>query len=372
MASMLDYLNWRGDLSFTQSPFNPVDNIILCQLSYLPFDGIVPQPGDKDGVSVSVAVNLLNKKLNSHIPGQKMLTMYKEDPEFIRLLCSSARFGNCQLFGFVNNIDSERELQFSAVCVLTDDGCCSIVYRGTDYSFVGWKEDFNMSFSDVIPAQLEAAEYLEKMANMTSGPLRLCGHSKGGNLAVYAASHCGKKIQQRITDIFSNDAPGFHEKIIASDNFAAIKDRIHLFIPQESVVGMLLDHGCDYTVIKSSQSGLVQHYMYTWEAAHNNLVYVDRVAQSSKFVNKTVRDWIGGLDNAQREQFIDALYSVLKTSEIQSFAEFENSWFKAAGHLLKVFGNIDEPAKNLIWKTLGDLFNSAKKNLDTLLKPEDK
>jgi hypothetical protein len=365
MSDLFDYITWRGDLSFSQSPFNPVDNIILCQLSYLPFDGIVPGPGEKNGVNVSVAVNLLSEKLHEK-QDQKNLTMYKEDPDLIKALSSSSRFGNCHLFGYINNIDTDREIQFSALCVYTDDGYCTIIYRGTDFTLVGWKEDFNMSFSEAIPAQIEAADYLEKMAEMTNGNLRLCGHSKGGNLAVYAASHCGKKIQHRITDIYSNDAPGFHDKVINSEDFATIRERIHLFVPQASIVGMFLEHGCDYTVIKSFQNGFAQHILYTWEVTHNNLVFVDKISQSSKFVNKTVREWISNLDNAHREQFFDALYSIMKTSEIESFTEFEKSWFNAVGRLLKSLGSIDEPTKNLIGNALGELFNAGKKNLDTL------
>ena len=48
MANLMDYLDWRGDLTFEQAPFNEVDNLILAQLVYVEFEGIVPTPG-KDG-----------------------------------------------------------------------------------------------------------------------------------------------------------------------------------------------------------------------------------------------------------------------------------------------------------------------------------
>ena len=366
MANLFDYLKWRGDLEFSKSPLNPTDSVILCQLSYLPLDGIVPGPGEKNGISISLASNMIMEKLKSASDPKPRL-MYKDDPQLLNTLASSDRFGKCRLFGYVNHIDTDREVQFSAVCVYTNDGCCFIVFRGTDLSFVGWKEDFNMSFKEVIPAQIEAANYLKMMASMIKGPLRLGGHSKGGNLAIYAAANCRKRIQKRIREIYSNDAPGFHKNVIESEGFTAIRDRIRSYIPQDSVVGMLLEHGYDYTVIKSSQAGLLQHDMYSWEMTHNNMVHVDSVTLGSRFVDKTLRGWIDSLDIEQRKQFFDALFSIINSSEAKSLPELE---FKAVSRIIKSLGSIDEPTRNLINKTLGELFNAARRNIDTLLKPE--
>ena len=369
MANLFDYLTWRGDLDFYQSPFNAVDNVIFSQLTYLPMDGIVPGPGEKEGISISLAMNIFGEKLKND-PDFKTHLMYKEDPDFINALGSSNRFGNCHLFGYVNHIDTNREIQFSAVCIHTRDDSSFIAFRGTDFTLVGWKEDFNMSFKDVIPAQIEAVNYLEKMASTIKDPLRIGGHSKGGNLAVYASAFCNKKVQQRITEIYSNDAPGFNETVIKSESFNAVKERIHPFVPQSSVVGMLLEHGCNYSVIKSSQFGLLQHILYSWEVTHNNLVYVDKVDIGSQFVDKTLRDWINNLDNEHREQFFDSLYSILCASEAKSIHELEKSWFKAAGRMIKSLGNIDESTKAIIRKTLAELLIAARRNIDTLLKPE--
>jgi len=369
MNNLFNYLTWRGDLEFTQSPLNPVDNVILCQLSYLPLEGIVPGPGEKDGINVRLAMDMLQEKLKDDTK-LKPLLMFKDDPLLISALASSNRFGNCSLFGYINHIDANREIQFSAVCVYTDDGSSFIVFRGTDFTFVAWKEDFNMSFKEIIPAQIEAVNYIEKMAPLIKGPLRLGGHSKGGNLAVYAAANCQKKIQKRITEIYSNDAPGFHKNVIESEGFTAIKDRVRSFVPQSSVVGMLLEHGFDYTVIKSSQTGLLQHDLYSWEMTHNNMVLVDNTTVGSRFIDKTLRDWIDNLDNKHREQFCDAMFSILYASEAKSLPELESSWFKAVGRIIKSLGSIDESTRNIIHKALGELFNAARRNIDTLFKPD--
>jgi len=366
MANLFDYLAWRGDLDFIHVPLNPVDFIIFSQIAYLPFDGIVPGPDEKKEISLYHALKTLKEKIQKEKSDTKQFFNFKEDPDFINALVSSNRFRNCGLFGFVNQIDTEKEVQFSAVCITTGEDSCSIIFRGTDTSFIGWKEDFNMAFREIIPSQLEAVRYLEKMAHHVKGSLRLAGHSKGGNLAVYASSFCGKNIQKRITDIYSNDAPGFNIKIVASEGFSLIKNKIHTFIPQSSVVGMMLERGSDYTVIKSSQTGLMQHSLYSWEITYNNLVYAEKITRSSRFVRETIREWLESLDNKQREHFIEAIYNILSSSEAKSIHELEKSWLTSAGRIIKSMGNVNEQTRKIILNTLAELFRSAGRSIDTL------
>jgi hypothetical protein len=365
MANLFDYIKWRGDLSFSQSPFNPVDGIILSQFSYLPLDGIVPDPDAKEAVNMRLAEKLFKEKLLDRGAGVKESVMFKEDPQLFEGLASSKRFGDCQLFGYVNHSDASQEIQFSALCIYTSDKSCFIAFRGTDFSLVGWKEDFNMSFKDVIPAQLEAVDYLQKMGSRIKGSIRLGGHSKGGNLAIFSASNCCKKIRKRITDIYSNDAPGFWENVVSGEGFTEISDRIRSFIPQSSIIGMVLKHRWDYTVIKSSKIGLMQHELYTWEVTHNDMVSVDKVATGSIFLDKTIKQWVSSVDQKEREKFTNALFSILRASGAKSFPELEKNWLKAAGRMLKSLGGADEETKILIRRILGVLFNAAIQNLNT-------
>ena len=366
MANIFDYLKWRGDLDFKTSPFNPVDNIILSQLSYLTLDNIVPGPSDKNGITMDLAIRIYNEKLHSP-EGIKQTSFFKDDPSLINALAVSRRFGDCHLFGYINHVDTNREIQFSALTIRINDGSFFLAFRGTDISIIGWKENFNMSFKEVIPSQTEAVNYLEKMASMIKGAIRIGGHSKGGNLAMYAASHCSKKTQKRIKIIYSNDAPGFHEKIISSTGFAAVKDRISSFVPQSSVIGMFLKHGYDNIVIKSSQSGLMQHDLYSWEVTHNDLVRVNEATIGSRFVNKTLMEWIESFDAVRREQFIEALYHIISNSEIKSIHELEVSWFASACRIIKSLSHIDDETRKLLINFIAELFRSAERNFDTLL-----
>ena len=372
MPDIFDYLSWRGDLDFSKSQANPVDYLIFSQMSYLPFDGIVPGADEKEGVSVYQALKNMEERLQSNNPEKKPGLLFDEDPEFIRALVSSGRFRDCQLFGYVNQVDTDREFQFSAVCIYTGGDNYCIAFRGTDASFVGWKEDFNMAFKETIPSQAEAVKYIDNIAPKIKGRLYICGHSKGGNLAAYAAAFCKKNIQERITSVYCYDAPGFSKRIIESREFSAVKNCMHSFIPQGSVVGMLLEHGNEHTVVKSCETGLMQHSLFSWEITHNDLIRVNNVTQGSLFVDKTIREWVSSLENDQREMFIEALYTILSASELNTIHELESSWFISAGKIIKSFGNIDESTKKLIFNTLSELFRSAGRNIETLFKPKNK
>jgi hypothetical protein len=367
MANIFDYLSWRGDLTFEHSPFNPVDNIILSQLVYLSFDGIVPGPDKDGGITLAQAADIYAKKQaknNLHGP-----VIFKEDPLLLDILSKADRYKNCKLYDYVNQIDIVQEKQFAALCI--DLGASTfIAYRGTDVSVVGWKEDFKMSISVVIPAQIEAVSYLEKAASKTTNLLMLGGHSKGGNLAIYAASSCAKEIQNRIAAIYSNDSPGFHGKFFESDGYREVCQRIYSFVPQTSVIGLLFEHGNDYAVVKSKQKGILQHDLYTWEVTHNDLIRLDQVDQGSRFINKTLREWINSLDDEHIRVFSDTLFGVINDAEITSFTEFGEDWLNATGRVIQSYGHIDSDTKKNVGKVLSALFKAATNNINTLL-PEN-
>jgi hypothetical protein len=370
MANVLEYLQWRGDLTFEHSPFNPVDNIILSLLASFPFDGIVPGPPDTSPpIPLEKAAARLFDLRGKDAPQEQMLQT-KDAPRLLELAATSERFRRIGLTGYVNHIDIVAEKQFSALSAVLQTGWNNrdtyIAFRGTDNTLVGWKEDFNMSFMPVVPAQREAAAYVRTMAARLHGPLRLGGHSKGGNLAAYAGAFCGKKLQKRISAVYCNDSPGFSAGILAGEEYRAISRNIQSFIPQSSVVGMLFEHEDDYTVVKSSETGLLQHNAYSWEVTYNDVVRLDTVSSGSRFVDKTLKEWVAGLNAEQLRQFVDALYEILSSTEAGSFSELTGQRFKSTVTMLQSLGSADKKTKELIGKLLGELFRAARHNLGSL------
>ncbi|MBC5580105.1 DUF2974 domain-containing protein [Anaerofilum sp. BX8] len=361
MANILDYLEWRGDLTLQQAPFNPVDGLILCRLAYVPFDGIAPGPGEGTATIGGAARVLLAQQT----PERRAVVsgLWKGDAELLAALMDSGRFSGMLLESYVSELDPEEEKQFSAFTVCLGDGSRYVAYRGTDSTLVGWKEDFNMAFTTPVPAQRTAAEYLRARAAEKPGPLRVGGHSKGGNLAVFAAAFCGEETQGRILEVQNNDGPGFEAAVTAQPGYRRIAPRVRTMVPQSSVVGMLLEHEEAYTVVHSTQLGLMQHDLYSWQVRRTGFVCLESVDEGSRMVDRALKEWISSMTPAQRETFVDVLFGLLDASGAQTVGQLSLGWLKNAGALARTLKGIDEPTREAMSSILKALSHAARHSL---------
>lgn len=356
MSNILDYIDWRGDLPFGISPFCDVDALIFCRLSYIPFDNVVPQTF-ANYISMADAV----KKVLELAENEAVTFHDDNDINFLRKILESKRFENIDITGYVNIFSEEIQQQFSAITLMMPDGSLYVAFRGTDGTLVGWKEDFNMSFTDTVPAQSEAVKYLERVADSLSGKIRVGGHSKGGNLAVYSSAFCDDAVQKRLIHIRNFDGPGFNEKVIAAENFKKILPIVRTYLPQSSIVGMLLEHAEDFTVVFSTGSGILQHDIYTWDVEKDGLVCVDRLSNSSQFIDATLKDWLDSMTMEQREKMIDGIYEIMVKSEINSTQNIFSR--KNLVSFFKNFESTDEETRSNIAQAIKILKKSLKNSI---------
>ncbi len=358
MANLFDYLQWRGDLTLAQSPFNEVDNLILCELSYIELGGIVPAPTQPGCL-------LLKEAAARYFKGRDATEFHMgvlvpdTIPQLFAQMANYPRFQNLRLCGYVNQIDESQQKQFSALCILLDDGTRFVAYRGTDDTIVGWKENFNMSFLSSVPAQLDALAYLTSIAAGCNEPLRIGGHSKGGNLAVYAAMHAPSEVQARILEVYNNDGPGFRENIVQQAGYQAIRERVHTIIPQSSVVGLLLEHEEAYQVVKSSQTGLFQHDGFSWEVCGPCFLHLDDLSGSSRHLDQALKAWLNDMDQAQRRQFVDALSTLLDATQAKTLTDLSSSKLKTAAALVNTWKHLDENTREMLTNTFHGLLHES-------------
>ena len=287
MADLFDYLLWRGDLGMDVVPTNPVDTLILSELSYLGYEGLVP--GD---FLHPVPLRVVAEAFLA-LPDSDKRIHLKKDPELLAACAKTKRLGELRLVFYRDELLPEMESQFAAVTWLLPGGSAIVTYRGTDTTLTGWKEDFNMSFQDSVPAQEKALWYLEAFTKVHSDmPLMLVGHSKGGNMAVYSAARCQPEIQERITAVHNHDGPGFQAAVIREPGYRAILPKVRTFVPQSSVVGMLLEHEEPYTVVRSRQLSLLQHDPYSWEVLGGDFIRVEEVDENSRHLDATIKTWL--------------------------------------------------------------------------------
>lgn len=363
MGTLFDYLNWRGDLKFSEAPLNEVDSLIFSLISYMDLKGIVPTEHRDFSVSINAAAN----SFFANNPNPKKvsigLIVPKEIITLFRAVKDTVRFRDVEIKAYVNVIDQQKEMQFSATTYLLDTGETVVAYRGTDDTLIGWKENFNMSFLPVVPAQTAAVEYLNQAAKHVVGGVYVTGHSKGGNLAVYAAVHCEKDVRSRLLSVWCNDGPGFGKNMLNDPDYIEMRPIIKSLVPQNSVVGMLLKHDENYTVIKSRQAGLLQHDGLTWNVFGSSFVHLQDVAEGSKRLDRTLNTWIQKMTPEQREQFTDSIYQILSADNATTLTELMTSIKK--NQFLPKYSSLDPHVRQTVQQTLSVLFDLSKKNLLT-------
>ena len=312
MANIYDYLMWRGDISLDERPFNDVDNVILSCLSYFDFTGVVPSEEDGGSISLARACRKLISKGGGDAK-QFVRAFSLLDTRFLTLLAESARFESAELCAYCDVYDEKRSLQFAAIQVNLPTSLTYVSYRGTDSTLVGWREDFMLSFQ-VTEAQRMATEYLNRAiprATELGNSVMVGGHSKGGNLAVYAAANAPTAVQTRIGVIYNNDGPGFDAAFLDSPGYRAVRERILTLLPQFSIVGTLLEQDSNCTIVRSARFGVAAHDGFNWGVRGTAFLRCDDLSRSSRAFDATMERVLGQMDMDERREFIETLFRIL-------------------------------------------------------------
>lgn len=360
MGNSIDYLVQNGKFDLEEKPFNDVDSLILCQLSYLKFEGMVPLISQRKR-----SVKLMD--IFTH-PLREQLFLDKRyelpNRRLFEAVAFSRRFQTMKLNYFYKLIDLEKQIQFAAVTFFLEDGTNYVAFRGTDETIVGWKEDFNMALKTPIPSQRLALEYMNKVAKRFMGNFMVGGHSKGGNLSVYSSMYCKDDIKKRIVRIYTNDGPGFFEDIFCSKEYQSIQNRIIKIVPQSSLIGMLFQHVEDYQVIASSgKGGIGQHDPYTWEVKDFDFVRKTALKQGRKRFNNRLNRWVEGLNEEEKNNFVETLYQIISVTEAETLLDLTEEWKENSLKILNAMKELDSDTRKMMTKVIGAMFriNQGKK-----------
>ena len=367
MSNFLDYIDWRGDLDFNSSPFNEVDAAILCQITYLDFEDLIPSSFTKDGIILKDLAQKLSDAPDSQKRCDTGALINQGTAELFYKAARSKRFENVSASGFINKIDPLNEEQFAASSFFlgkkTEPSSC-IVFRGTDDTIIGWKEDFNLGYMESVPAQHDALTYLENAAAFFHGPLSVAGHSKGGNLALYSSANVPEKIQKRIISIYNNDGPGFKEYFFKTERYLRIREKVISCFPSLSIIGMLFTHDSNYFAIESDAKGLYQHDLFSWHVKGNAFVKEEGTTEQSKFIASTVNGWIEALPVEQRENFIETIFSILNSTQAKTNSQLSRNAFESATSMIKTYTSLPNETRTAVSKTLHLLFENALSNIE--------
>ena len=340
MANFLDYLKWRGDIPLSCQPMNPVDALVLAWTASLPLAEPMPD-------TLGEAASELTKRLEG------------DGRIFAQRLADSRRFRGMGLRRLDRRFSTYREMQFAAVTILTGDNHAFVAFRGTDSTLVGWKENFNMAFSDEGPAQRAAVQYLSAAAGSLGMPLRVGGHSKGGNLAVYAAAKCAPQVQARLEKVYNFDGPGLSKAAADSEGYQAMEERLESYLPESSIVGVLLEQTEKYRVVASDGVGVMQHSPYSWLVTADGFVLKDSLDPQSLYAGRTVREWLASMSMAERERFVETVYDIVGATNAHTLSEIAADWPASGWRMFEAFGGMDLRTKAALFAAQGKLLRTA-------------
>ncbi len=393
MSNLIDYIKWRGDLTFEERPFCEVDQLVFCELSYIDWKELVPEvsygensddknsdgknsDGESDGSKIrevtiaEAAKRYTNRQFPAAPDSEDDQT---EKNEFVKVLGESKRFGGLKLFDYVDRLGHDGPAtDFSAVTIRLDENTIFVVYRGTVDSIVGWKEDFCMSYQ-IIPAQTYAVNYLElAAADDAVKKIYVAGHSKGGNLALYAASMCKSEVQDKIVKVYTNDGPGLCKEIVSDEKIDVIRDRLMRYVPEFSVFGALFKTEANTVIVKSTGSGIMQHAMETWQVEGDEFVSSKKHSEDSQFLNSILSRWIEQETMENREAFVNSLFDAFEANGITGLNDLEKSGVDDLMTILLSVTNSDEKTKGTMHRFVRTVITAiGSVNFDTFMREKE-
>lgn len=363
MSNLLDYIRWRGDLSFGQAPFGEVDSLLLSMLSYVPWDALPGEPFAAPGAAPT---------LRSLWPGLETLSVNwgptcEYDRQMLRLAADSRRFGGIQLAQPAREVDESMDKQFGAVTILLPERKAFISYQGTDGSIVGWRENFRLYLSGPTASQERALSYLQAVMGVQAREFSVGGHSKGGNLALYAASMAPAFLQRRITRVYNHDGPELSPQERVGEGRQRVQERISTVMPQSAVVGMLMGQPGRFELVASNAVGILQHNPYSWQVEGPAFVREAALSPSSLRLAGLYECWLAQMDQPQRERYVAAVFDTLDSSKARSMGwEAWLSLMTSPRVLGAAMQGIDLDISQGLLSAVTSLYNSARDKVSQL------
>ncbi len=297
LDTIQDYLKWRADISFLQEGLNEVDSLLFCAFTYFDLEKIIDY---EEKVTIA---KLYERFLEFETKDKK------EEVELFKILSQSKRFQEVLVTLYFNEVSTEKEMQIAGMTFLLPNDTIFVAFKGTD-GFVGWKEDFHLSYKKTIPSQIKAREYLDFVLQHTKKKVFVGGHSKGGNLALYASIYCHHFEQ--IERIFNFDGPGFLEEVVESTLYQMRKNKMVTYLPKASLVGNLFTKDMETILIKSKQFGLMEHDFYSWGVLNNHFIRASVLNEEAKNLSNKLDKLISSIPNQDKEKIITFVFDLLE------------------------------------------------------------
>ena len=354
MPNINNYVAKYKNISFRRRGLTPLDIMAVNELSYVALGEVVSEEFDFKKACRIKDILYYYMEHESELKTNNILFPAKR-VKLLKLMASSRRYADVQLCGCKEDIDYLKERQFCATVIKVPGIKTFISFRGTDDNVISWKEDFKMSYMSKIPAQKLACKYLEEALDNLSGSFILTGHSKGGNLAIYSAANTNEAFRGRIEGIYTYDAPGVHTSVLKSEGYKAIRSKVVAYVPEDTVVGALLEKDVETVVVKSKLFGVMQHMVYNWQIKGHDLQKLKSRTTGSILFERALKQWMCNYSEEELKIICDVAFDLFADINVISFMDFKDEFYKKVSDLIKAATAIDEKNSKLVVEALSDL-----------------
>lgn len=362
---MIDYCIWRGDITFKYDPFNEVDNLLLSQITYIKFDDYITSTDKK---TIKELSDLCLDNYETLKNGKKIVN---ENIAILTAMANTKRFRDCIIHHYCSHLYKDSTEQFAAMMIDLPDKTTVVSFRGTDETFIGWKEDLMLSYQSV-NAQRDALKYVEEYCNILFRKYRFIGHSKGGNLALYAATNCKKKLKKKIIQVISNDGPGLIKGSYSLEDYEAIKDRYTLIASEKYGVGTIYEMANNKKIVKTSANNIVSaHNMLTWIIEGNHLINADKESSETELTRKIINQILEETNEEEREILVEEIFKCLEQYDIHTTIQLSEGGLPLFVKILKSLNDMDNVAKKTASKMLKTIYENLYKNRQYKKKDND-
>ena len=367
MPNSKNFIQEYGDISFTEKPFCDADNLAVCQMFYMPLEKVAPNSLDDEPVPFSEVCEKLYA-YNGYKHKAPGLVLTKKISVLLMEMAKSRRYSEVKIVGCSQTFGKAPAVQFGSATLLLPDGTTVVVFRGTDDTLIGWKEDIDLYTKKGVPSHKLAADYINEVGKKFDGDIIVCGHSKGGNLALFGTLFCNKEVRDRIVCFYNNDGPGFHTfDYVNSAQYKEMLPRYKHFVPDCSLVGMLLAHDDDYVPVKSSRLlGPTQHDLSTWQVKGDTVIPKDDLKFLAKVVDVMLLDFIFNTTEKEVEALDKVADILIEATGATGLLDFAANIISSVKGAKNAWTEIDDSAKDTLKTLVGQVPDIVKNAVETV------
>ena len=342
--NILEYVE-NSNEEISSDNINNVDLLILSEISYFKFERFFEKYN----------VTKIRIKDLSYTLDNKILMYNDKKLELAKKVCESKRFKEGLITDFVYELNQDEVKQFSALTYHINDNLIVPSFRGTDNTFTGWKENFQITYKEKVPAMLRATSYLNNISSKYNGDIIVTGHSKGGILSIYSSSTFNGDLD-RIKMVYSFDSPGFNDNFKNSKGYLAVKDKIVKFKAYDSLFGALLDDESKYKTVRANNSFIHSHSPYNWQVLDNDFVYELTDSERSLKVAKDINSFLRETDNSMLEVYIEKIFNVLSLNQIKYISDVKSNPFILL-QLSQVVSSFDPVSRSKVLNIVSEIMS---------------